>query len=147
MAQAFAIQHLASTLVAWTRIARQDIEVISPQEAWAASCSGDLRLIDIRTLAEMRDMGIPEGAMALDMRAPDFVARIEGLLAEAPDVPLAFISAVSGRTTWLVRRLRKAGFTNVLNVVEGIFGSPDGPGWIARGLPMASPPARADLPA
>jgi rhodanese-related sulfurtransferase len=32
--------------------------------------------------------------------------------------------------------LRKAGFTQVYNIDEGMVGSSAGPGWIARGLPV-----------
>ena len=31
--------------------------------------------------------------------------------------------------------LAEAGYTQVYNIREGMLGSPDGPGWLARGLP------------
>ena len=36
----------------------------------------------------------------------------------------------------LQAELKKAGFTNVINVAEGMVGGPHGQGWIKTGLPI-----------
>jgi len=51
------------------------------------------------------------------------------------DRPIALICARGNRSTVASSALTQAGYTHVYNIREGMFGSPDGPGWLARGLP------------
>jgi len=107
-------------------------------EAHRAALSGDVILIDIRRPDEWRRTGVPEGAVALDMRRSDF---IEALLAQtqgARDVPVALICARGVRSRGLGQRLAGAGFERVLDVPEGMLGSGAGAGWLARGLPVVA---------
>jgi rhodanese-related sulfurtransferase len=52
--------------------------------------------------------------------------------------PIALICARGNRSSVASTALARAGYTQVYNIREGMFGSPDGPGWMARGLPMDS---------
>jgi rhodanese-related sulfurtransferase len=52
------------------------------------------------------------------------------------DAPIGLICRTGNRTTQMQKVLQDAGFTNVVNVSEGMAGSAAGPGWIRRGLPV-----------
>lgn len=108
---------------------------LSVTEAHSAARSGDITLIDIRRPDEWARTGIPEGADALDMRDPDFTRK---LLKLVPDrsAPIALICARGVRTRALAKRLTEAGFSNIIDVPEGMLGSGAGPGWLALGLPV-----------
>jgi rhodanese-related sulfurtransferase len=49
--------------------------------------------------------------------------------------PIALICARGNRSTLASAALAEAGYSEIYNVREGMLGSPDGPGWLARGLP------------
>lgn len=121
----------------WYNIgARPDEErILSAPDAHRAAMAGALILIDIRRPDEWQRTGVGEGARPLDMRRTDFT---EALLAQASthDHPIALICARGVRSRGLAARLKSAGFTNVLDVSEGMSGSGAGPGWIKRGLPV-----------
>ena len=108
---------------------------LSVQEAHTGAFSGDITLVDIRRPDEWARTGIPEGAIAIDMRDPDFVTK---LLAQVsgPDAVIALICARGVRSRHLAGRLNEAGFTHILDVPEGMLGSGAGPGWLAAGLPV-----------
>lgn len=38
----------------------------------------------------------------------------------------------------MTERLRAAGFTQIIDVPEGMLGSGAGPGWLKRGLPVVT---------
>ena len=113
-------------------------DALTPPEALEAARAGDLLLVDIRRPEEWAQTGVPEGALPLDMRRDDFT---EALLAELgdPTRPVALICARGVRSDRLSARLASAGFTTVIDVPEGMLGSPAGPGWLARGLPVEQP--------
>ena len=108
---------------------------LSVAEAHRAALNGTITLIDIRRPDEWARTGIPEGAIALDMRDPAFVQK---LLAQVPDTsaPIALICARGVRSRALAKRLARAGFTHVIDVPEGMLGSGAGAGWLAAGLPI-----------
>ena len=56
------------------------------------------------------------------------LAEVEGNL----DSPIATICASGNRSTLAQEALRKAGFTNVSNVREGMLGGVYGPGWLKQ---------------
>ncbi|RLK10078.1 rhodanese-like domain-containing protein [Ruegeria conchae] len=97
---------------------------------------GDIVLIDIRTPREWRATGIGEGAHPLDMRRKDFVPVLDQLLEGDRTVPVALICARGVRSARLSNQLTEAGFTNVIDVPEGMLGSAAGPGWVRAGLPV-----------
>ncbi|KEJ89778.1 rhodanese-like domain-containing protein [Sulfitobacter donghicola] len=112
-----------------------DEDSLSVQDAHAAAISGAVTLIDIRRPDEWENSGIGEGAVPIDMRDPQFVNK---LLAVEPDVnaPIALICARGVRSRYLAKNLTEAGFTNIIDVPEGMHGSGAGPGWLRAGLPV-----------
>ncbi len=108
---------------------------LSVQDAHRAALAGEITLIDIRRPDEWARTGLPEGAIAIDMRAPDFTARLLSQVT-SKDAAVALICARGVRSRALARRLTEAGFTRVLDVPEGMLGSGAGPGWLKAGLPV-----------
>jgi len=109
---------------------------ISPKDAHALANSGDIFLIDIRRPDEWASTGSGEGAHRLDLRRTDFVAELAALVGDDKSAPVALICARGVRSFRTSVRLRKAGFTNIIDVPEGMLGSNAGPGWIKRKLPL-----------
>lgn len=129
----------------WFNIwARNEPGALSPQEAHAAAMRGDVLLVDIRRPDEWMRTGIGEGAIPIDMRRADFA---QALLAHAgtEDRTIALICARGVRSRQLRATLLEAGFTDVLEVPEGMLGSGAGPGWVAGGLPVHVPDAQVRL--
>ena len=98
---------------------------------------GAVTVVDIRTPKEWRSSGIAEGAVPLDMRRDDFFMALDEILAGQRDAPVAVICARGGRSARMVKAMTAAGFTTVMEIPAGMFGSRAGPGWIAEGLPVA----------
>lgn len=115
--------------------------IISPEEAYQATTEGKLTLIDIRTPREWRLSGLPQGAQPITMHNPAgknaFVAEVRAAVGGDLDRPIALICAAGERSRWAQQLLAAHGFTDVLDLSEGLFGrGSDKPGWIARGLPL-----------
>ncbi len=110
--------------------------LISATEAYEAAGSGEIILVDIRTPEEWAETGIPEGAVALDMRAADFVQNLVALRVAYRDRPIAFICRTGNRSQFLTATLAGQGFPGLLDVSEGIAGGPRGKGWLREGLPV-----------
>ena len=111
--------------------------VLTATEAFAKAATGKITLIDIRTPEEWAETGTAAGAQRLDMRRDDFVSALDKLIGGDRTNPIALICARGVRSSRLSRTLREAGFTNIIDVPEGMLGSYAGPGWIERGLPVA----------
>ncbi len=104
--------------------------------AHARAVAGRLTLIDIRRPDEWQATGVGRGAHPLDMRRDDFTAALLMLVNGDTAAPIALICARGVRSARLATRLTGAGFTRLINVPEGMLGAAEGPGWIARGLPV-----------
>jgi len=115
---------------------RSGAETLSAQEAFNGANEGTLTLIDIRTPGEWARTGVGTGAIPIDMRAPDFLDQLMQNVDGNPNAPIALICATGGRSSRLAKALTTAGFTNILDVSEGMMGSRAGPGWISQGLPV-----------
>ncbi len=109
---------------------------ISVAVAHEQASDGRILLVDIRTPREWRASGIGEGAVPLDMRREDFVNALTELTGGNQAAPVALICARGVRSARLSNRLIEAGFTNVIDVPEGMLGSAAGPGWVRAGLPV-----------
>ncbi|MEM8849933.1 MAG: rhodanese-like domain-containing protein [Pseudomonadota bacterium] len=109
---------------------------LSPPDVLAAVQAGEVLLVDIRRPDEWERTGIAEGAAPLDMRRDDFLPALEALVEGDVTRPIALICARGVRSDRLSARLTASGFTRIIDVPEGMMGSPAGPGWIARGLPL-----------
>jgi len=113
--------------------------VLTADRAHDLATSGDALLVDIRTPDEWAATGIGAGAVALDMRRGDFTAALTRLAGGDRDAQIVLICARGVRSARLGAVLTEVGFTNVTDVPEGMSGSRDGPGWVARGLPVVRP--------
>jgi rhodanese-related sulfurtransferase len=111
--------------------------VLTATEAFAKAATGKITLIDIRTPEEWAEIGTGAGAQRLDMRRDDFVFALDKLLGGDRTKPVALICARGFRSSRLSRALREGGYTNIIDVPEGMLGSYAGPGWLERGLPIS----------
>lgn len=113
---------------------------LSAPEAYQLQQAGELTLIDIRRPDEWRQTGIAQGATRLDMRQPGgpqgFAQAVLQQVDGNHEAPIGIICRTGNRTTQMQDVLRKAGFTKVYNIKEGMVGSSAGPGWIRQGLPV-----------
>ena len=109
---------------------------LTAPEAMAAAVSGDITLVDIRRPDEWARTGVGEGAVPIDMRADDFIDTLLAKTGGRRDVPVALICARGVRSARMSARLTEAGFTQIIDVPEGMLGSGAGPGWLKRGLPV-----------
>jgi rhodanese-related sulfurtransferase len=110
--------------------------VLSPQDAFDKAKSGEIILVDIRTPEEWAQTGIPEGAIALDMRAPEFVQTLAKLRQDNPETPIALSCRTGNRSNYAVTALTQQGFPLLVDAHEGIAGGSNGPGWLAANLPV-----------
>lgn len=94
-----------------------------------------ITLIDIRRPDEWKLTGIGVGAHPIDMRRKDFNAVLAKVVGQDHNTPIALICARGVRSARLSKRLTDAGFTNIIDVPEGMSGSRAGPGWLAENLP------------
>ncbi len=98
--------------------------------------AGRITLVDIRRPDEWAKTGSGEGAVRLDMRRDDFIDELKKITGGETSKPVALICARGVRSARMTNLLTKAGFTNIIDVPEGMLGSAAGPGWIKRGLPL-----------
>jgi rhodanese-related sulfurtransferase len=135
-----AVATLVSGAVAYGQVYQTyDGAAIDAAGASRQVAAGQVTLVDIRRPDEWADTGIATGAVPLDMRDDDFVARLTAAVDGNRDAPIALICARGVRSARLANQLSAAGFTQIINVPEGMLGSSAGPGWIARDLPLTTP--------
>ena len=111
---------------------------LSVQDAHAQAVAGQILLIDIRRPDEWARTGVGVGAVPLDMRRPDFTDVLQALTEGNSDRPIALICARGVRSRHLAGRLYAAGFSQIIDVPEGMMGSGAGPGWLRAGLPVVA---------
>ncbi len=111
---------------------------LTVDEAHKQALSGKIILVDIRTPREWRATGIGDGAHPVDMRRDDFAETVAHLAAGDRGAPIALICARGVRSARMSKFLTEAGFTNIIDVPEGMLGSAAGPGWVRAGLPVAN---------
>lgn len=104
-------------------------------QAHSQAVDGSITLIDIRRPDEWKKTGVGEGAHPIDMRRKDFVTALEAVAGPDRTQPIALICARGVRSARMNKRLTQAGFTQIIDVPEGMVGSAAGPGWLARDLP------------
>ncbi len=111
-------------------------DVIDAPTAHDLAAKGEIVFVDIRRPDEWERTGLAEGANPLDMRREDFTDALAVLAEGDRDRPIAIICARGVRSARLANRLAEAGFTNIIDVPEGMLGSAAGPGWLQRELPI-----------
>ncbi|ESQ14178.1 MAG TPA: rhodanese-like domain-containing protein [Chromatiaceae bacterium] len=109
---------------------------LSAPEAYEQFQADALTLVDIRTPKEWRQTGVAEGALRIDMTSATFLNDLLSAVDGDKNAPIAIICRTGNRATFIQRALMERGFTNVLNIKEGMTGSSAGPGWLRRGLPI-----------
>lgn len=132
----------------------QQSAIIDAATAHQKAAAGDITLVDIRTPEEWRETGVPASAHAVTLDQPPqaLMTKIDALLAGDRSRPLALICRTGNRSSKLAVELRKQGYTNVIDVAEGLAGGRNGQGWAKAGLPLrkgadiASPPAVTAAP-
>ncbi len=112
--------------------------IMSAAEAHDKALRGDLVLVDVRTPEEWRDTGVPASAHAITMHQPGpaFVAGLKTAMGGDTTKTLAIICNSGNRTSNIYADLQRAGFTNLINVAEGVGGGPFGRGWLKSGMPL-----------
>lgn len=113
-----------------------ETRIVSAPDANAAIQSGDMILLDIRTVAEWKETGLAKGAWPVSMHTSDFGPKLNAVLKKHSDKQIGLICATGGRTSYVTDILEKNGITGVIDVSEGMMGNKSGAGWIARGLPI-----------
>lgn len=113
---------------------------LSVTEAHSQAVKGSVILIDIRRPKEWQQTGIAGGAHPIDLRRDDFIQALTAVAGSEKDRPIALICARGVRSARVSLLLTEAGYTNILDVPEGMLGSGAGPGWLAVGLPTQSFP-------
>ncbi len=111
-------------------------QALDPEMAYNLVQSGELVLIDIRRPDEWALTGSGVGAHRLDMRRDDFVTKLDKIIDGERSRPIALICARGIRSDHMSARLTAAGFTDIIDIPEGMLGSSAGPGWLNRGLPV-----------
>ena len=112
---------------------------LTVENALAEAEAGNIYLIDIRRPDEWEKTGVASPAIPLDMRRDDFETVLQSIFDANGERPVALICARGVRSDRMNQRLEAAGFTNVLDVPEGMLGSGAGPGYLKRDLPTRSP--------
>lgn len=116
-------------------------EIITPEQALRMADDSKIMIIDIRRPDEWRKTGIPAGASRATVRfdrAPTtFLKRIAELTNGDKSQPIALICAAGVRSKHASRLLRNRGYTQVLDIGEGMLGNNKGVGWLRRELPVS----------
>jgi rhodanese-related sulfurtransferase len=112
--------------------------LIPVAEAHARARSGEIVLVDIRTPEEWKETGVPESAHAITMHQDPraFTQKILAAMGGDRTRPVALICRTGNGSSNLLAQMRRAGFTNVADVGEGMGGSRHGKGWLKSGLPV-----------
>lgn len=111
---------------------------MTPDEAHRRASDGDVVLIDVRNPDEWRRTGLAPTAVPISMQDAAFLEKLMDAVDGDASRPLAIVCAAGGRSAQVAAALSSRGFAEVHNVVEGMTGSPAGPGWLGRGLPVVA---------
>ncbi|MBM1312134.1 rhodanese-like domain-containing protein [Sulfitobacter mediterraneus] len=126
----------------------QQAEIWSAKDAHDSLINDLIRLVDIRSGEEWADTGVAQGAWPISLHEDRFPERLFAARELADGRPVALICATGGRSGYVSRSLREAGYSGFIDVSEGMLGSPRGPGWIASKFPtVSSDVALRNLPA
>ncbi len=112
--------------------------VLDPKTAHVKAETGEIVLVDIRTPEEWRETGVPASAHAITMNQQPtaFLNALATVAGTDKSKPIALICRTGNRSAHLAAELRKAGFTNIFDVAEGVAGGRNGSGWLRAGLPL-----------
>ncbi len=127
---------LSATLVR----AADDTSLLSPPDAWVKAEAGAVLVIDIRNAPERAWTGVARGAARASWwqvrGASGFLDDVLQIVGNDRSRAIALICARGVRSGAARAFLKTQGFTNVHDIGEGMLGSPAGPGWLRRELPL-----------
>ncbi len=139
LSQRYLLTVLALALCIWVSGANAQT-VVTPDQALRMANGGEIMIIDIRRPDEWRKTGVPRGAERATVRssrgAAEFLRRIAKLTNGDKNAPIALICAAGVRSKHASRFLLSRGYTQVLDISEGMLGNRQGVGWLARKLPV-----------
>ena len=125
---------------AWAQAGR-----VSARQAHDLAAAGKATVVDVRSPAEWRDTGIPEGAKPVTIHnaegAQGFLREVLTAVGGDRSRPVAVVCARGGRSARAAELLKANGFTNVYDIEDGMLGNAHGDGWIASRLPVKPCPA------
>jgi len=116
--------------------------MLSVADAYEQAEAGQIYLIDIRRPDEWQKTGVAVPAIPLDMRRKDFETVLRAVFAESGNKPVALICARGVRSDRMDNRLKAEGFSDIIDVPEGMLGSGAGPGYLKSDLPVRAPSAQ-----
>ncbi len=115
--------------------------VVSPDQALQLARGGQVTIIDIRRPDEWRQSGLPAGAERATVRLSrgpnEFLNKIAKLTQGDKSKPIALICAAGVRSGYAAKLLASRGYTQVMDISEGMLGNGHGAGWLARDLPIS----------
>lgn len=109
------------------------VEAISPADAIARVAKGEVTLIDVRELAELRSTGKAKGALHIPLSMIPLKAvpgQADSSLGLSVDKPIVVYCASGGRSGMAGQNLLKMGYKQVFNL--GGFGD-----WASAGGPVS----------
>lgn len=113
---------------------------ISVQDAHNLSSSNDVVLVDLRSEREWAQTGVAPNAKLVTIHRQgglkSFKDELTALLDGNKDQKVALICAGGVRSSRVQQYLQQQGFTQVLDVNEGMLGGFLRDGWIDQGLPV-----------
>ena len=119
--------------------------VVAPEQALRLARDGGVTIIDIRRPDEWRKTGVASGSKRATIRTRQgtagFLERIAKLTKGDKTTPIALICAAGVRSKHASRLLRDRGYTQVLDISEGMLGNGKGAGWIGRKVPVSPCPS------
>ncbi|MFT5421081.1 MAG: rhodanese-related sulfurtransferase [Candidatus Endobugula sp.] len=126
----------------YTPFVTAETNIISAIDADKSSRKGDLLLIDIRSAGEWLETGVAHQAVLISMHqtgglekfSSDLLTMVKG----NKQRKIALICAGGIRSALLQYHLRKQGYSEVLDVSEGMQGSIFKKGWIDQSLPTVA---------
>jgi len=127
---------LTLAIVFWSSLLPVEAaELMKVDTAHKQANAGAVYLIDIRRPDEWKNSGVAVSAHKISMHQKGFLEKLAQITGGDKNAPIALMCATGVRSTFLAGELEKRGFTKIMNVSEGMFGSQAGPGWLKRGLP------------
>lgn len=115
------------------KVAKQDIENLTPRQAYDEIMKGNITVIDIREPDELKQSGTISGAVNAPRGMLEFYAD-SSLPYHKPEFAkgkrIILYCASSGRSALAVKTLKEMGFTNVAHIDGGLKA------WQTAGLPV-----------
>lgn len=136
------IRSILTIFLLFSTQALADTRMLEPEDALQRASAGEITIIDIRLPVEWAETGLPKTAVGISLQdqkfqpRPDFVDDMRKQVGNDLDRPIALICARGNRSAFTRKLLAAHGFTQVYDITEGVVGGINGPGWLARDLPI-----------